>query len=85
MDEYSNKAIGLEGSKNWPSQWDGEKDPVYKEYMEALRNGTHPDADKFIDRALGKRHQSRRMRKRHSGKRRKRRNSNRYSRRWRKR
>ena len=33
IDEYTFKAIQLEGSNNWPMYWKPEIDPIYKKYL----------------------------------------------------
>jgi hypothetical protein len=51
IDEYTFKAIQLEGSNNWPMYWKPEIDPIYKKYLSNKEKKKDVDVKKYIEEA----------------------------------
>ena len=49
-DDYDMRAIGMEGSDNWPSQWTEECDESFQEYKKQIDAGKKVDANTFLDK-----------------------------------
>ena len=47
-DDYEMAAIAREGSKNWPSQWNGENDASFQKYKAAVDRGQKVSAAPFL-------------------------------------
>lgn len=48
--DYTDAAIGMEGSDNWPSYWKEDCDESFKEYKKQINAGKKVDVDTFLDR-----------------------------------
>lgn len=48
--DYTDGAIGMEGSDNWPLQWSEDCDESFKEYKKQIDAGKKVDADTFLDK-----------------------------------
>jgi hypothetical protein len=48
--DYTDAAIGMEGSDNWPSYWKEDCDESFKEYKKQINAGKNMDVETFLDR-----------------------------------
>ena len=52
LNDYEVSAISHEGAKNWPTYWKGDEDPIYQEYLKAVKNKEKVNVDEYFDRAI---------------------------------
>jgi len=48
--DYTESAISMEGSDNWPSYWKEDCDESFKEYKKQIDSGKKVDVDTFLDK-----------------------------------
>ena len=52
LNAYQIFAMAREGAKNWPIYWNEDSDPIYQEYLEALKKKEKVNVDDYKDRDI---------------------------------